>query len=304
MVMNAIVAIVLAAGTAQQASSLPQAESFRSAVPGIVDALHNSFLWTMFRGDFLARRDFLAQANLYSYNEKETSITQDRTERTETNGYQITRGPEVWQMYRKQISRNDSPLPGLEMEEQGRAHEKRESAARTVIAQGDIRSDSEKKKKEEQSTQFQQAVKDDLLVMFDIRVLGRDRIDNIPVLSLELKPKSGYKPRTGFTEGLKDFRTIRAWVTESDHVAVRVSADNDKRQSEEYAIAVLEKGSILSIERRFVNGEFWLPTRIEVTNRRARSAGRLGPPQRVITEFSDFKKFTVDTSIRPMSPVQ
>ena len=288
-------AFLVAFASQEPARPLPDAESFRKDVPRIGNDAQTSFFQAVYR------QDFIFNAVSYSYSEKETSITQDQRATVDTRTYTITRGPEMWQRYRKQISGNGSPLTDQEMQQQDRNHQRSEESFRANLARLEAESDSAKSKAAEASARARQATNDDTMALFDIRVIGRERIDNIPVVSLELKPRRQYKPKTEVGEILKDW-TIRAWVTENDRQVVRLTADLDEEYNE--GVAVVEKGATLSVERRLINEEVWLPTRLEITKRRPRVNGRLGPPQRVITEFSDFKKFTVDAVIRPVGIAQ
>jgi hypothetical protein len=294
-VMHLSYLFILAFAVQEQARPLPDAEEFRAALPGIVQVRITSVQLAIFH------RDFLSKVAEYNYTEKETVITRDPrsgVEKTETKVYDINRGPEEWQVYRREISRNGSPVTDQERERQDNEHRRFENAVRAVQARSDARPDSTKKQEEAKLALETQAYENDLFAMYDIRVLGRERHEDLPVILLELKPRPRYKPKTEVGELWQD-TTMRVWIREDDREVVRLTAViGDER---DLGIAVIEKGATLSVERRKINDEVWLPIRTEITKRRPRTNGRLGPPERVITEFSDFKKFTVDAVIRPAS---
>jgi hypothetical protein len=287
-------AFILAFAAQEPVRPLPDAESFRSAVPGIVLSANDSLRWAVFHNDFIPK------ANDYNYTELETSVTQDDPATSETKIYTITRSPGIWQSYRRQTFRNGSPLTDQEIQQQDREHERFENAVLANVAKAESRTDSSKKAAAEESSRLLEGFKNDVIAMFEIRVIGTERINDLPVVSLEMKPRRGYRPKTEVAELWQDV-TIRAWVTEKDREVVRLTAAIDEKFDE--GLIVLEKGATLSVERRLINGEIWLPTRIEIDNRRTRTNGRLGPRQRVISEFADFKKFTVDAVVRPI-PLQ
>jgi len=266
-------AFLLVFAAQEQARPLPDAETFRSSLPAIVNgSMDSSFMWALFH------IDFLPNVKEYNYTEKVTAVTQDQPSTTETKIYTITRGPYLWQSYRKQISRNGSPLTNQESQQQDREHERFENAVRAGQAKAESRSDTERKAETEKLIRAAEAMNSDVMAMFEIRVIGTDLIDDLPVVLLEIKPKRGYKPKTEAGEIWQNF-TIRAWVTEKDREVMRLTAAIDEKFDE--GLVVVEKGATLSLGRRLVNGQVWMPTRIELNNLRTRTNGRLGPRQRV-----------------------
>jgi len=281
-------AFILAFASQEPARPLPDAGGFRESVRGIIAVLEGS----LFRATM--HIDFIPEAAKYTYTEKETVITRDSKsgrEKIETNVYDMTRGPEGWQYYRKLISKNGSALTDRENQEQDRKHAAFENSVRASLKANDVSAARE-----------EQAGDNDLRAMFDIRVAGRDRIDGVPVVLLELKPDPKYKPKSVYGKRWQHV-FLRVWETEDSHEVVRLIAELGDPY--DVGFAVIEKGAAVSVERRLVNGEVWLPVRIEVTSRQDRPDGnKLTPREHVIAEFSDFKRFSVDVDIRPGGPVQ
>ena len=90
--------------------------------------------------------------------------------------------------------------------------------------------------------------------------------------------------------------TAKAWVSESDYELVRV--DIQAIDTVSFGLGLLarvHKGARASFTRRKVNNEVWLPARASYT-----ASARIGlvKVMRVggTSEFSDYRKFTVDTS--------
>lgn len=277
--------------TPQQRTPLPDAQTFRSAVPTIVNITGAAFFHAMYH------RDFIPEAKDYSYTETETALSEDPRVARETKVYNITRGPESWQSYRRQVSVNGIALPDSDLERQDREQLRFDDRMRMTIASVRSRTASE----EAAATRAQQYFEEDLRTMFDIRVLDRMQVENIPVILLELKPRSRYRPKTESASFWRNF-TLRAWITENGDQVMRVIAEIDEEFDE--GIALVEKGAVLSVERAMIHGEIWMPIRIEITKHRARTNGGLSSRRRVITELSDFKRFTTDTVIRPEGVVQ
>jgi hypothetical protein len=94
----------------------------------------------------------------------------------------------------------------------------------------------------------------------------------------------------------------RAWVSESDFELVRVEIEAiDDLSIGMGLLARIHKGTTATYQRRKVNNEIWLPSQVTWTAgarvllvRRLRSRG--------ISDFSGYRKFTVDTSTTYSTP--
>src|SRR5262245_58414712 len=86
-----------------EGGALPDVETFLRDVPTVVFA-------TMTAADMLDNKYLLFDADVlrqYTYSETETSTTLDskgNAKKTEVDVYQIIRGQEYWQFYRKKLS--------------------------------------------------------------------------------------------------------------------------------------------------------------------------------------------------------
>ncbi len=209
--------------------------------------------------------------NQYTYSEKQTHIELDPDDKpTSTNVdiYQITRGSDGT-LYRRLVSKNG-----------------------TVVK-------SAKAQKEKRSSNREQdeRVMDDLFDGYDIRILGRDDLNGRPAIRIRFTPRDGYKPKT--REGrLMRHVAGQAWVDESDHQLARVDAEVIDTMAFGFGLlAKVQKGARLYAERQKVNDEVWLPFRSEVTAT-ARILLLKGFHVREIREYSDYKKFNVETIIK------
>lgn len=135
----------------------------------------------------------------------------------------------------------------------------------------------------------------DVFVVYDIRMTGRERIDGHDTIALTLEPRPKSKPVTREGQWMQYFRT-RAWVSERDYELVRLSVEAIRNANVGFGmLARMNTGTTMTFTRRFVNGEVWLPQRAEYTIRarvlmlkRYREGGTI--------DFSNYRKFAVDTS--------
>ena len=90
----------------------------------------------------------------------------------------------------------------------------------------------------------------------------------------------------------------RAWIDEEDHQVARVEMKViDPISIGLGLLARLQKGASIVAERRKFNDEIWLPAKTEVTLN-ARLLLLKGFNIRLVNEYSDHKKYTVDTILK------
>lgn len=147
---------------------------------------------------------------------------------------------------------------------------------------------------EKQRRKYEAAI-DDLFRIYDILMIRREAIDGHDTILATLNPKEGVRPNTDDGKIMRNFKA-RAWVSESDYELVRVEIEAIRDLSFGLGLlARVHKGTIASFERRKVNNETWLPARVTWTaSARVLLLRRLR--LRGISEFSDYRKFSVDTS--------
>jgi hypothetical protein len=119
-----------------------------------------------------------------------------------------------------------------------------------------------------------------------------------------LTPKQHAGPRTRNGGVMRHF-TVQAWIRESDHELVRLDAEAIETVPFGLELAArIHKGARLSVERRKVDGEVWLPARVSYGG--SAKVGLIKMIRRSGTsEFSNYRKFTVDTSTaydKPSTP--
>ena len=233
----------------------------------------------------------------YTYTQKETETTLDsngRTTKTETNVYQVIRGAEEWKTYRRHISKNGVPLSATELEKQDRKEQERvEKETRKRENQSAKERQQEKAKAERKE---REAI-DEVFAVYDIRLIGRETLEGIPTILVTFNAKPGYKPKSRESKALQHIAG-RAWIAEDDHELAKLDLEIiDPISIGAGLLAKVQKGSKLVFERRKINNEIWLPVRVDASVS-ARLFLLKGLHVHQLTEYSDHKKYTVDTILK------
>jgi hypothetical protein len=207
-------------------------------------------------------------------------------------------------------------LPGEEryrrlIEENGRVAVPEKLAQRDRERQKDVESyakaqasESQRQKaarENEKARRRYRAAIDDIFRIYDIRMVRRESIDGHDTILATLVPKDGVKPQTEDGEIMRHFKA-RAWISESDYELVRVELEAVSDLSFGMGLlARVHKGTVASFERRKVNNEVWLPAKVTWS-----ASGRVLLVRRLrlrgISEFSGYRKFSVDTSTTYAQP--
>ena len=142
---------------------------------------------------------------------------------------------------------------------------------------------------------------DDLFRIFDVKMLGRETIEGHETIAFSLTPRPGVKTRTRAGGLMRNFKG-RAWVSESEYELVRLEVEAIDTVSFGFGVlARLHKGSEASFQRRKVNGDAWLPA--SASYKISARLGLLAVFRRGATfEYSDYKKFGVDSSYKIAPP--
>jgi hypothetical protein len=232
----------------------------------------------------------------YTYTHKQTRFSLDskgNIKKSETNVYQVFRSEEEWKTYRREIVRDGVPVSAKDLEKQDR--EEKERIEKETKRRG---KQSEEKRQQEKAKadREEKEILDDIFAMYDLQLVRREVLNEVPAILVAFSPKPNYKPRT--SEG-KNLHHIggRAWIAEDDHNLARLEAEIiDPISIGAGILAKLQKGSTLTFERRKINGEIWLPIRAEVLLN-ARLLLFKGYNIRDVSEFSEHKRFDVDMEL-------
>jgi hypothetical protein len=201
--------------------------------------------------------------------------------------------------YRRLIEEDGKRVPTAKLAQQDRERQKdAEAYARSLQRTAERQKDERAMDKARR--EYSDAV-DDIFRVYDIAMVGREAIEGHDTILATLTPKPGVKPRTDSGKIMQHFRA-RAWISESDYELVRVEIEAIDTLSFGFGLlARVHKGTVGMYQRRKVNNEVWLPAQVTWT-----ASGRLFLLRRLrlrgISEFSNYRKFTVETSTTVASP--
>jgi hypothetical protein len=201
--------------------------------------------------------------------------------------------------YRRMIEEDGKPVPQskLALKDRERQKEVESYASRVTTSAG---RDRDTRQREKERLRYSAAV-DDLFRIYDIHMVRRESIEGVDTILATLTPKAGVKPQTNDGDVMRHFKA-RAWISESDYELVRAEIEAiDDLSFGLGLLARVHKGTVATFQRRKVNNEIWLPEQVTWTAS-ARVLLLKHVRLRGVSEFSGYRKFTVDTSTIYKSP--
>ncbi|HEY2381020.1 MAG TPA: hypothetical protein VGK48_07535 [Terriglobia bacterium] len=235
----------------------------------------------------------------YTYIEKHTDTELDsknQPKKTEVNAYQVFPGSPEHVGYRRQTEKDGRPLTPDEAKKEEEALRKR--IAESQQQRGRL-APAERDRRRAERLRKEQEIIDDAFGVFDVQITGRENIDGRPAIVLQFRPKvpATYKPKTFDGKNMQHVAG-KVWVDEQDHQLARVEIEVTDTISIGLGIlARLQKGASIVAERRKFNDEIWLPVRTDI-RLNAKIMLLKGFNLRQITEYSDHKKYSVDTILK------
>ena len=222
-----------------------------------------------------------------------------RTTSETTKVFEVYPGLPGEARYRRLIEENGRVLMPEKLAQQDR--ERQKDAESYVKAQASESQRQKAARENEKARRRYGAAIDDIFRIYDIRMVRRESIDGHDTILATLVPKDGVKPQTDDGEIMRHFKA-RAWISESDYELVRVELEAVSVLSFGMGLlARVHKGTVASYERRKVNNEVWLPAKVTWS-----ASGRVLLVRRLrlrgISEFSGYRKFSVDTSTTYAQP--
>ena len=221
----------------------------------------------------------------YTFTEKRIEQRLDgkgAVKKTKTETFEVYPSLEPGKMYRRLVSRDGVPLSEKELAEQDRRQEER-------IAKAERRRAEEDKDRREE-----ERVVAELPQIYDVELVGRETMDDRPVILVRFAPHPGYK---AVTEGGKLLQKVagRAWIDEEDRQLVRVEANLlDSLGVGPAGVVRLQKGATSYFHRRKINGEIWLPSDARFSGA-AKVLLFFGGGIDASFQYGDYKKFSVST---------
>ena len=237
-------------------------------------------------------RQLLSQ---YTYLQRETKIHLSKFG-TLTTGpvqvFQVYPGLEPDDTYRRLIEVDGKPRDPEELAKEDRRRQKHVLDQLDRRRHEDAAAREQRLQQEAKEHHQDEETLDDLLRVYQFTLVEGQVLEGHPVIVIDFVPRPNAAPKT--SDG-KDMTKVkgRAWVAEDDYQIVRVSVEVLKDFSVAWLLGRLYAGTTASYERRKVNNEIWLPSRLRIN-----AAGRAFIRKfhiDTVTEYSDYRKFSVQT---------
>lgn len=189
--------------------------------------------------------------------------------------------------YSQLVQRDDRPLPATEQREE------RESLAKS-IAERRQETAAERARRlsvYEERPNWQREAWHELPDAFEFRLAGEGSVAGHRVFLIDATPRPGYQPRS---RTAKLFRSLkgRFWVTQQDHLLVKVEAEVIDTIWVGLFLVRVTKGSRAILELTRVGDGVWLPDRLQVC-----ASARLGliKPLR-FEQWTHYSRYSYDAA--------
>ncbi len=130
---------------------------------------------------------------------------------------------------------------------------------------------------------------------FDLRLAGEEAFNGRPTYLIDATPHRGYKPKGSTTAFLTKVKA-RFWIDKTDGDWVKIEMETLDTISFGGILVRIGKGGRLVIEQAHINNEVWIPDHIRLSAS-ARVMLLVGMRQEIEFQFSDYKKFQVDSRV-------
>lgn len=235
-----------------------------------------------------------------------TYLERDEERKLDGKGAVSSRDCKTWDItqlnnrqFRRLLQHNDQPLTVKEQQQED-ARQKQVSA-RMAKTQAQHANDTEEQRQqrreaaEKKRRESDERDAADAIGSHDLKLIGSDVVDGIPVWVIEGTPRKGYKFLDKDNAPLAKIQG-RAWISKSDYQLVKVDAETIDTISFGAVLARIQKGARIHLEYTRVNGEVWLPKQFSAT-----VAARLllvkGLHEDVEITYSNYKKFAAESRI-------
>jgi hypothetical protein len=234
----------------------------------------------------------------YVYTETRRELKLDKDGRTREESVKVVEsypglpGEERWE---RLIAEDGRPVPPEELARQDRERQQKANEMVQRLARNSTKELARQEHEVQNAHRERDQVVSDIYSVFEMRMIGRERVEDHDTIALLLTPRRDAKPQTRAGEEMRHF-SVRAWVSENDHELVKLEAEAiDDLKTGFGLLARVHKGARVSFLRRKVNDEVWLPAVVSYSG--SARVGLLVTLRRSGTsEFSGYRKYSVDTS--------
>ena len=201
------------------------------------------------------------------------------------------------------IAENGRPVPAEELAKQDRERQMKAAGMVRRLAEDGPKERARQGREYQKARRERDEAVNDIYTVFDIRMIGRERIEGHDTIAFSLTPRAGAKPRTSEGRQMRHFK-VQAWISEGDYELVKLEAEAiDTLSFGLGVLARLHKGARLSFLRRKINGEVWLPAVVSY-NGSARVSLLFTLRRGGMSEYSGYRKYSVDTASTIATPKQ
>jgi hypothetical protein len=234
----------------------------------------------------------------YVYVETRRALKLDKGGRTREESVKVVEnypglpGEDRWE---RLIAEDGRPVPPEELARQDRERQQKANEMVQRLARNSSKELARQERELQKARRERDEALSDIFTVFEIRMIGRERVEEHDTIAFLLTPRRDAKPKTRAGEEMRHF-SVRAWVSENDHALVKLEAEAiDNLRVGLGGLARLHKGARLSFLRRKVNGEVWLPAVVSYHGN-ARVGLLVMLRRSGTSEFSGYRKYSVDTS--------
>lgn len=203
--------------------------------------------------------------------------------------YEVYPSEDPGNLYKRLVSVDGKPLTAAELARNDAVHQK------DILARLNESPPQKAKRAREAAKERaeEQREIDEIFAVYDITLVRREIVNGHPTILAALEPRGTYKPRLDEGKVMKKIRA-RAWIHETEYQIVRVEIE--ALEDIGFGLGVvgkIYKGTVGEFVRTKVNGEVWLPARARFTAKGRAFFRKFAIDS--VTEWSDYKKFSVST---------
>jgi hypothetical protein len=206
--------------------------------------------------------------------------------------FQVYPGRDPDDTYRRLIEVDGKPRDPRELEAEDRKHQQRVLEQVRKREHESAADRARRAQREAKDRRDEEEMLDDLIRVYTFTLVERQVLNGRPMILVAFTPRADAAPKTDNGKLMTKIKG-RGWVSESDYEVARVDFEMLDDLPFGLVLGKIYKGTTGSLERRKANDEVWLPSEA-----RFKGSGRALVRKfqlETVIEFSDYKKFSVET---------
>ena len=167
----------------------------------------------------------------YVYVETRRELKLDKGGRTREESVKVVEsypglpGEERWE---RLIAEDGRPVPPEELARQDRERQQKANEMVQRLARNSSKELARQERELQKARRERDEAVSDIYNVFEIRMIGRERVEEHDTIAFLLTPRRDAKPKTRAGEQIRHF-SVRAWVSENDHELVKLEAEAHRR---------------------------------------------------------------------------